>query len=51
MHAAASSRSGGVKVGTQLATRRSLRLKAFASKRFGFPLFSPSILFLATDIM
>jgi len=31
------------KVGTQPFTRRSLRLKAFASKRFGFPLFSPSI--------
>ena len=31
------------KVGTQPCTRRSLRLKAFASKRFGFPLVSPSI--------
>ena len=31
------------KVGTHPSTRRSLRLKAFASKRFGFPLFSPSI--------
>jgi hypothetical protein len=31
------------KAGTQPCARRSLRLKAFVSKRFGLPLFSPSI--------